>query len=321
MNIIDIFVSRRIDIDSNLIDNPLYVPVRCGAVFDAKNDSGIPGDDTGENISTRRNTFCEFTVQYWAWKNMNADYYGLCHYRRYLSFSEKRFKADERNLVRAVMLTSSSAKKFGLTDQENMKSIICRCDAVISEAADVRIIPTPRGFQQTVYDHWCAHDGYLLEKSSIDLMLALIKERQPHIYPSAMEYLNGHMHRGYNCYILKKDLFYQLCEFQFDILFEAEKKLAVAGHSEILPRTPAYLGEILYGIFMYHLQKKDKYQIKEQQLIFFEHTEKIKNKWEYIRRYSMYRAYKVLRAATKPFLPIGSRRREFVKRALHINKM
>ena len=34
---VKIFVSRRIDIDSVLVDNPLYVPVRCGAVFDKEN--------------------------------------------------------------------------------------------------------------------------------------------------------------------------------------------------------------------------------------------------------------------------------------------
>ena len=87
MNSIQIYVSHRIDINSELVDNPLYIPMRCGAVFDQENPMGIAGDDTGDNISERRMSFCEFTVQYWAWKNIRADYCGLCHYRRYLSFS------------------------------------------------------------------------------------------------------------------------------------------------------------------------------------------------------------------------------------------
>lgn len=65
---VKIFVSRRIDIDSVLVDNPLYVPVRCGAVFDKENPRGLLGDNTGDNISEKRGSFCEFTVQYWAWK-------------------------------------------------------------------------------------------------------------------------------------------------------------------------------------------------------------------------------------------------------------
>ena len=86
---IKIFVSHRIDLDSETIDNPLFVPVRCGAVFDKRENITMLGDNTGDNISEKRMSFCELTVQYWAWKNVEADYYGLCHYRRYFSFSDK----------------------------------------------------------------------------------------------------------------------------------------------------------------------------------------------------------------------------------------
>ena len=72
---IKIFVSHRIDLDSETIDNPLYVPVRCGAVYDEREGVRMLGDDTGDNISERRMSFCELTVQYWAWKNVKADYY------------------------------------------------------------------------------------------------------------------------------------------------------------------------------------------------------------------------------------------------------
>ena len=88
---IKIFVSHRIDLDSETIDNPLYIPVRCGAVYDERENVTMLGDDTGDNISEKRNSFCELTVLYWAWKNVKADYYGLCHYRRYLSFSSVNY--------------------------------------------------------------------------------------------------------------------------------------------------------------------------------------------------------------------------------------
>lgn len=63
MSKIQIFVSHRIDINSELIDNPIYIPVRCGAVFDKQNPMNILGDNTGDNISEKRMSFCEFTVQ------------------------------------------------------------------------------------------------------------------------------------------------------------------------------------------------------------------------------------------------------------------
>ena len=94
MSDIKIFVSNRIDLNSELISNPLFIPVRCGAVFDSRPETTILGDNSGENISERRKTFNELTVQYWAWKNVDADYYGLCHYRRYMIFSKKELQAD-----------------------------------------------------------------------------------------------------------------------------------------------------------------------------------------------------------------------------------
>ena len=59
---ISIYVSHRIDQDSAVIDNPLYVPVRCGAVHDKRKDITMLGDDTGDNISEKQMSYNELTV-------------------------------------------------------------------------------------------------------------------------------------------------------------------------------------------------------------------------------------------------------------------
>lgn len=43
---IKIFISERIDVQSNQVDNPIYVPVRCGAIFDELNPLCLLGDDS-----------------------------------------------------------------------------------------------------------------------------------------------------------------------------------------------------------------------------------------------------------------------------------
>ena len=63
--------------------DPMYVPLQVGRAL--HDDLGYIGDDTGDNISALNGYYSELTGVYWIWKNVtNADYVGICHYRRYL---------------------------------------------------------------------------------------------------------------------------------------------------------------------------------------------------------------------------------------------
>ena len=74
----------------------VYMPIHVGR--EGKTDIGFTGDDTGDNISTKNPYFCELTGLYWAWKNLNCEYIGLCHYRRY--FSTGKGEKKERIMSR-----------------------------------------------------------------------------------------------------------------------------------------------------------------------------------------------------------------------------
>jgi len=316
MSDIKIFVSHRIDIDSELVDNPLYVPVRCGAVFDEENPMGIAGDHTGDNISRRRMSFCEFTVQYWAWKNVEADYYGLCHYRRYLSFSQKQFRTDEYNMVYNAVLLPGCKQNYGLLDAAAMRKKIEEYDMVVSECAPVKNIPGNLGRQSTVREWWDAHDGEFFEKAYIDYMFQRIDQLTPEYSRSAREYFAGNLHRGFNCYVMKRELFDRLCRFQFPIMFEIERQMDTTGYTQTMLRTPAFIGEMLYGIFVYHVTTYEQWKVKELQLVFFSSTERIKSKGDLFRRQLWYYADRLLRKVTDPIFPKGSEQRENLKKLL-----
>lgn len=74
---------------SVLPKNSLFIPVHVGSALATKRMDPLKYyyDDSGENISEKNPTYCELTAQYWLWKNVQADYYGLCHYRRFLCFN------------------------------------------------------------------------------------------------------------------------------------------------------------------------------------------------------------------------------------------
>ena len=79
-------------------DDPMYLPVQMGhAIHPA---CGYIGDDTGENISERNANFCELTGLYWAAHNIDADYIGIVHYRRYFASRKKSiFDAKKRRVI------------------------------------------------------------------------------------------------------------------------------------------------------------------------------------------------------------------------------
>lgn len=70
-------------------ENRLIRLVQAGTALAGERLPGMLHDDEGDHISRRNRTYCELTVQYYAWKNVQADYYGFFHYRRYMSFAKE----------------------------------------------------------------------------------------------------------------------------------------------------------------------------------------------------------------------------------------
>ena len=69
-----------------VIHDEVHTPIHVGRVvskFKAEMAEML-GDNTGENISEKNPSYCEMTAHYWIWKNVkDAEFVGLCHYRRY----------------------------------------------------------------------------------------------------------------------------------------------------------------------------------------------------------------------------------------------
>lgn len=79
-----------------LKEDDRYLPVFVGAAI---SDLNLPyqRDDEGENISDKNQYYSELTGLYWAYKNLKADYIGLCHYHRY--FDLKNVVVEDHNII------------------------------------------------------------------------------------------------------------------------------------------------------------------------------------------------------------------------------
>ena len=269
MTDIKIFVSDRIDLDSASFDNSLLIPVRCGAVYDESNNNSKLGDDTGDNISSRRMTFCEFTVQYWAWKNVTADYYGLFHYRRFLNFSRYRFGEDSYGSVIADKIDAEASRIYGL-EENIMRDLIERYDIILPESRNVSKFPRK---YTSIRDHW--NQAPDLHAKDFELMLQIIRRFCPEYYESAKDYVEGST--GYFCsmHIMKREFFFDYCQWLYPLMFQLEKELDIEFYSTEGRRTVGHLGERLLGIYIHHLKKKHPdVRIKELQSVLFEKPEK-----------------------------------------------
>lgn len=266
---IKIFVSHRIDLDSTIINNPLYVNVRCGAVFDQRENISILGDDTGENISEKRNSFSELTVLYWAWKNIQADYYGLCHYRRFISFGDEPISPIQP--LTSDSIVEAQIKKYCLDDAEKMASIIQANDVVTICPKDVHKLGDHPNIMQEVIDK----RPWQHSTAKVEIFKRIVREKYPQYADLVDEYFGGQYYRSDSCFVMKKNIFDLFCTQLFDVLFEFERQICTENCNMYQLREPAYMFEMFYGIFFLYLQRLKKYNLREMNLVLFKDTKRI----------------------------------------------
>lgn len=185
-SIIRIFSSHRIDVETQTIPCESIVPVRCGAALDTSNRSRLAGDNVGDNISQKRLSFCELTVQYWAWKNVEADYYGLCHYRRFFNFTHIQYPTDAYKNVMEEQICNETIRKFGLTDQD-IQQIVKDADIILPEKRDVSTFP---GHFKSIEDHFARANFHHVH--DLHTAIDILCELYPEYRESAKAYLSGH---------------------------------------------------------------------------------------------------------------------------------
>ena len=89
----------------------MYLPIHVGAEGKTL-DLGYQKDNVGENISKKNANYCELTGLYWVWKNLDADFMGLAHYRRHYWLN--KIKGGKKESIKMCIRDRCSLNRHGL---------------------------------------------------------------------------------------------------------------------------------------------------------------------------------------------------------------
>ena len=217
-------------------------------------------------------------------------------------------------MVRELRLTAHEKKKYHLDDTKKINSVVQKYDMIIPGLAKASEMSYNRAEVKTLREMWESYNGVYFEQGIIDKMFSLIKELSPEYYNSACEYFSGEYHRAFNCYIMKKELFVRMCEFQFPIM----NRIMEITDCKTYERAPGYIGEMLNGIFIHYMLTVENRSANETQLVFFVNTEKINSAKEYYKYRIHTVADKAVRSVADKIFPMYSPRREKVKKLLRL---
>lgn len=232
----------------------MYLPLHVGA--EGKKDSdgneldfGYVKDNSGDNISKLNPSFCELTGLYWAWKNLDADYIGLAHYRRHFALKKMKTPWDR-------ILTYKDIKPF----LGKVKAFV----------------PNKRKYYiETLYSHY-EHTHYA---NQLDATRAIISEKYQDYLNSYDKVINHRYGYMFNMVIMERELMDSYCTWLFNILFELRKRLDMLELSAYQGRFYGRISEIVFNVWLDHQVQSGRLKCNEIMEIPCIHMEKI-NWWK-----------------------------------------
>ncbi len=234
-------------------EDSIYLPIHVG-----KENSmlSLPftGDNTGEHISAKNPYFCELTALYWAWKNLDADYIGLAHYRRHFTYRKpKPFCSNKFPYI----LNSSEAE-----------TLLSRHSILLPKQRNYII---ESNYTQFIH----AHPAESLARTK-DILAELF----PDYLPSFDLVMNRTKAHRFNMFIMKKTLLHAYCSWLFPILFELEKRLDISSYTTYNQRIFGFISERLLDVYL----EKNHLSYAELPVMFMENEHWVRKGLSFLKR-------------------------------------
>lgn len=274
--------------DAPIIKNEIIEPIQVGRELSDSVISEIIGDNTNDNISYKNNIYCELTATYWAWKNSQANYIGLAHYRRFFSF--EKTSMIKSNSKKSKYFLSLLANTFGVglkknpTDTSMLESITdfsvfsnkanSFCKLLLTAITDKEyaiIALKPIFVSMSIKNFFSIKLGDF----HIELLKKIVRERHSNYSDSLDIILKGNLLYPANMVVMERSVFDEYCSFLFDVLdnhidyCQKENYYYNPFKERAFSRFSGYLGEIVTSVFICKQFKDKIHKVKLVNQIFY----------------------------------------------------
>ena len=260
-----------------VLSNDVVLPVQTGCSNTDELFSDMFRDNDGENISDKNPKYWELTAQYWAWKNYdkigNPDYVGFMQARRHFIFD------DSMNHTQYTWIPKSHIYYMGkipknyeayFSKEKITEKLSDDPDCITHKVLDLKLIEP--GLIENIPDHLVNLSITTKREKILEIFKTfekIIKTDYPRYYDTFIEFKNNTGLYCCNSYIMKKSLFFEYCEFLFDVLKKVDDITDSSDFNKQELKFLGYLGEYLLTVFL--LQKKKEnvdFKLKELSGVF-----------------------------------------------------
>lgn len=211
-------------------EDPMYMPIQVGKALHPDVELGerfVP-DNTGDNISDRNAYYSELTALYWMWKNCDADYLGLAHYRRHFA-TENRWKR-----------MTASDRFDRIATHDDVESVLVKSGAKI-------IVPSKRHYYiETVYSHY----SHTFDGRQFDEMRKILTQMDPQFIPAFDKLMQSRSVHIFNMFIMRRDRFDEYCAWMFPLIDELTKRIPPESYDAFGSRYPGRVSERLLDVWL-----------------------------------------------------------------------
>ena len=212
----------------------IYHPIHAGK--NGTEGFGLPGDDTGENISFLNPYINELTAIYWMWKNTTSEIIGTAHYHRFfVNEQANSYISDSRNFL----------------DENTIHKLLESHDIILRRSI-------PYGNTEDCFRKFMGYDFYEAAKN---IFRQVIKDVAPEYDDAFLFALSRHNSgHAFNMFITRRHVFDAYCSWLFPIVLEAANRIDFTQ----LPNPPynriiGFMGEALLMPWL----MKQRLRIKE----------------------------------------------------------